>query len=145
MILAPGTGAAIPPIPGLREPSRGPTARSTTAEAIPGSLLVLGGGVVGVEMACAYASLGARVTIVEALPRLIAGEEEFASGQVKDALEAPGVEVVLGVKADRRRREASGVRSRSSWRTAGRSPAMSCWSRSGAPRTRMGSAWRSSA
>ena len=77
----------------------------TTAKAIPGSLLVFGGGVVGVEMATAYASLGAKVTIVEALPRLIAGEEEFASEQVKDALEDAGAEVVLGTKATAVQRE----------------------------------------
>jgi pyruvate/2-oxoglutarate dehydrogenase complex dihydrolipoamide dehydrogenase (E3) component len=105
VILATGTGAAIPPIPGLRESNPWTNREATTAEAIPGSLLVLGGGVVGVEMATAYASLGARVTIVEALPRLIAGEEEFASGQVKDALEALGAEVVLGVKATAVQRE----------------------------------------
>jgi dihydrolipoamide dehydrogenase len=105
VILAPGTGAAIPPIPGLRESHPWTNREVTMAEAIPGSLLVLGGGVVGVEMATAYASLGAKVTIVEALPRLIANEEEFASGQVKDALEALGTEVVLGVKATAVRRE----------------------------------------
>jgi pyruvate/2-oxoglutarate dehydrogenase complex dihydrolipoamide dehydrogenase (E3) component len=99
VILAPGTGAAIPPISGLSESDPWTNREATTAKAIPASLLVLGGGVVGVEMATAYASLGAKVTIVEALPRLIAGEEEFASGQVKDALAALGVEVVLGVKA----------------------------------------------
>jgi pyruvate/2-oxoglutarate dehydrogenase complex dihydrolipoamide dehydrogenase (E3) component len=107
VILAPGSGAAIPPIPGLREAHPWTSREVTTAEAIPGSLLVLGGGVVGVEMAMAYASLGARVTIVEALPRLISGEEEFASEQVKDALEALGAEVVLGVKAAAVRRERS--------------------------------------
>jgi dihydrolipoamide dehydrogenase len=71
VILAFGTGAAIPPIPGLRESHPWTNREVTTAAAIPGSLLVLGGGVVGVEMATAYASLGAKVTIVEALPRLI--------------------------------------------------------------------------
>ena len=105
VILAPGTGATIPPIPGLRESNPWTNREVTTAEAIPGSLLVLGGGVVGVEMATAYASLGAKVTIVEALPRLIANEEEFASDQVKDALEALGAEVVLGVKATEVQRE----------------------------------------
>jgi pyruvate/2-oxoglutarate dehydrogenase complex dihydrolipoamide dehydrogenase (E3) component len=99
VILAPGTGAAIPPIPGLREARPWTNREVTTANAIPGSLLVLGGGVVGVEMATAYASLGAQVTIVEALPRLISAEEELASGQVKDALEGLGVKVVLGTKA----------------------------------------------
>ena len=105
VILAPGTGAAIPPIPGLREARPWTNREVTTAEAIPGSLLVLGGGVVGVEMACAYASLGAQVTVVEALPRLIASEEDFASGQVKEALEELGVQVVLGTKATAVRRE----------------------------------------
>ncbi len=69
---------------------------------------MLGGGVVGVEMAQAYASLGARVTIVEAVERLVAGEEEFASEQVREALQELGVEVILGVKAAAVRREHDG-------------------------------------
>ena len=99
VVLAPGSTASIPPIPGLREAEPWTNREATTAAAIPASLLVLGGGVVGVEMAQAYASLGARVTIVEALDRLIAGEEEFASEQVRESLLELGVEVVLGVKA----------------------------------------------
>jgi pyruvate/2-oxoglutarate dehydrogenase complex dihydrolipoamide dehydrogenase (E3) component len=105
VILAPGTGAAIPPIPGLRESKPWTNREVTTAQSIPASLLVLGGGVVGAEMACAYASLGAKVTVVEALPRLIAGEEEFASDQVAEALEDAGAEVVLGTRATAVRRE----------------------------------------
>jgi pyruvate/2-oxoglutarate dehydrogenase complex dihydrolipoamide dehydrogenase (E3) component len=99
VVLAPGTAASIPPIPGLREAAPWSNREATTAEAIPSSLLVLGGGVVGVEMADAYASLGARVTLVEAGPHLIAGEEEFASELVREALEGLGVEVLLGVEA----------------------------------------------
>jgi pyruvate/2-oxoglutarate dehydrogenase complex dihydrolipoamide dehydrogenase (E3) component len=108
VILAPGTGAAIPPIPGLREACPWTNREVTTAKAIPGSLLVLGGGVVGVEMAFAYASLGAQVTVVEALPRLIANEEGFASDQVKEALAELGVLVVLGTKATAVRRDDGG-------------------------------------
>jgi pyruvate/2-oxoglutarate dehydrogenase complex dihydrolipoamide dehydrogenase (E3) component len=99
VVLAPGTGASIPPIPGLREAEPWTNREVTTASTIPDSLLVLGGGVVGVEMAQAYASLGARVSVVEALPRLIAGEEELASEQVCEALQELGAEVILGVKA----------------------------------------------
>ncbi len=99
VVLATGSGAAIPPIPGLREAEPWTNREVTTASAIPASLLILGGGVVGVEMAQAYASLGARVTVVEAGPRLIAGEEEFASELVREALERAGVQVALGVKA----------------------------------------------
>jgi pyruvate/2-oxoglutarate dehydrogenase complex dihydrolipoamide dehydrogenase (E3) component len=105
VVLAPGTAGVIPPIPGLAEVKPWTSREVTTSESIPGSLLVLGGGVVGVEMAQAYATLGARVSIVEALPRLIAGEEELASELVCEALEQLGVEVVLGIKAASVRRE----------------------------------------
>jgi len=99
VILAPGSGALLPPIPGLREAAPWTNREVTTATRVPASLLVLGGGVVGVEMAQAYASLGARVSIVEAAERLVAGEEEFASEQLREALVQQGVEVLLGVKA----------------------------------------------
>jgi dihydrolipoamide dehydrogenase len=99
IVLAPGTAAAMPPIPGLREAHPWTNREATTSEAIPGSLLVLGGGVVAVELAQAYVSLGARVTIVEALDRLISREEELASALVRDSLQDRGVDVVLGVKA----------------------------------------------
>jgi pyruvate/2-oxoglutarate dehydrogenase complex dihydrolipoamide dehydrogenase (E3) component len=96
VVLATGSSALIPPIPGLRQADPWTNREATTAEAIPRSLLVLGGGVVGVEMAQAYASLGAHVTIVETQSRLIAGEEEFASEEVHQALEDLGVEIVVG-------------------------------------------------
>ncbi|HEX5851737.1 MAG TPA: NAD(P)/FAD-dependent oxidoreductase [Solirubrobacteraceae bacterium] len=99
VVIATGSTAAIPPIPGLRESEPWTSREVTTASDIPASLLILGGGVVGVEMAQAYASLGARVTVVEAGPRLIAGEEEFASELVREALERAGAEVIVGVKA----------------------------------------------
>jgi pyruvate/2-oxoglutarate dehydrogenase complex dihydrolipoamide dehydrogenase (E3) component len=99
VVLAPGTRAAMPPIPGLAEAEPWGNREATTSETIPGSLLVLGGGVVAVELAQAYATLGARVTIVEALERLIAREESFASELVREALEREGVEIVLGAQA----------------------------------------------
>jgi dihydrolipoamide dehydrogenase len=99
VVLAPGSGAAMPPIRGLREAEPWTSREATTATSIPESLLVLGGGVVAVELAQAYASLGARVSVVEALDRLISREEEFASELVADALRVGGVEVVLGAKA----------------------------------------------
>lgn len=110
VVLATGSSAAIPPIPGLRECEPWTNREVTTAHAVPASLLILGGGVVGVEMACAYASLGASVTIVEGSERLIAREEPFASEQVREALELQGVQVVLGVPAASARRDRGGAR-----------------------------------
>ena len=113
VVLAPGSRASLPPVPGLAEAEPWTNREVTTAAAVPSSLLVVGGGVVGVEMAQAYASLGAKVTLLETMPRLIAGEEEFASEQVREGLEGLGVEVLLGVKLSSVRRsepEGSGTR-----------------------------------
>ncbi len=99
VVIATGTAAAIPPIGGLAEARPWTNREATTAAEIPGRLLVLGGGVVGVEMAQAFASLGASVTLIEAADRLIAGEEPFASAEVQAGLEEAGVEVRTGVKA----------------------------------------------
>jgi pyruvate/2-oxoglutarate dehydrogenase complex dihydrolipoamide dehydrogenase (E3) component len=120
VVLAPGSGPVLPPIPGLADAEPWTNREATTAKAIPASLLVLGGGVVGVEMAYAYATLGARVTLVEALPRLIAGEEEFASEQVREALQGLGVEIILGVKATAARREGERGRGGASGQEGGR-------------------------
>ncbi|MGI8512175.1 MAG: FAD-dependent oxidoreductase, partial [Solirubrobacteraceae bacterium] len=92
-------GAPVPPTPGLAEAAPWSNREITTAKAVPGRLLVLGGGVVGVEMARAWASLGSSVAIVEALPRLISREEPFASEEVADSLRARGVDVRVGAKA----------------------------------------------
>jgi dihydrolipoamide dehydrogenase len=99
VVLATGSRALLPPIPGLADAHAWSNREASTAERIPASLLVLGGGVVGVEMAQAYATLGSRVTLVEAGERLIAGEEEFASEQVREGLEQAGVSVIVGVEA----------------------------------------------
>jgi dihydrolipoamide dehydrogenase len=99
VVLATGSGALLPPIPGLAEARPWTNREVTTAHEVPGRLLVLGGGVVGVEMAQAYAMLGASVALVEALPRVLAREEEFASQEVAAGLRELGVELRLGTKA----------------------------------------------
>jgi dihydrolipoamide dehydrogenase len=99
VVLATGTVAAVPPIDGLAEARPWTNREATNAEQVPGRLLVLGGGVVGVEMAQAWASLGASVAIVEAASRLVAGEEPFVSEEVAAGLERSGVELHVGAKA----------------------------------------------
>jgi dihydrolipoamide dehydrogenase len=99
VIVATGTGALIPPIEGLRESEPWTSREITTAKAAPRRLAILGGGVVGVEMAQAWRTLGSQVTLIEAADRLIAREEPFASEQVAESLREQGVDVRLGQKA----------------------------------------------
>jgi pyruvate/2-oxoglutarate dehydrogenase complex dihydrolipoamide dehydrogenase (E3) component len=100
VVVAVGSAAAVPPIPGLAEARPWTSREVTTARKIPAGLIVLGGGVVGVEMAQAYRELGASVTIVEALDRLIANEEAFAAAELDAAFRRRGIDVRLGVTAE---------------------------------------------
>jgi pyruvate/2-oxoglutarate dehydrogenase complex dihydrolipoamide dehydrogenase (E3) component len=99
VVVATGSSAAIPPIDGLAEAKPWDNREATTSKRVPKSLVVLGGGPVGVEMAQAWHSLGAEVALVEALDRLLANEEPFASEQVSHALREAGVEIHTAAKA----------------------------------------------
>jgi dihydrolipoamide dehydrogenase len=99
VVVATGTAPVIPPIEGLREARIWTNREATTAKQVPGRLTVLGGGVVGVEMAQAWSSLGSDVTLIEAADRLLAREEPFAGEQVEDALREAGVAVRTGATA----------------------------------------------
>jgi pyruvate/2-oxoglutarate dehydrogenase complex dihydrolipoamide dehydrogenase (E3) component len=99
VVVATGTAAAVPPIEGLAEARPWTNREATTASEPPERLLILGGGVVGAEMAQAWSSLGSSVTLVEAEDRILAGEEPFASEQVTAGLEHGGVQVRTGARA----------------------------------------------
>jgi pyruvate/2-oxoglutarate dehydrogenase complex dihydrolipoamide dehydrogenase (E3) component len=99
VIVATGTKAAIPPIPGLREAQPWTNREATTAHEAPDSLIVLGGGTSGIELADAYASLGTEVTVIEAAPRILGREEPFAGEEVSTALSDRGVVVRVDTKA----------------------------------------------
>jgi dihydrolipoamide dehydrogenase len=105
VVIATGSVASRPPIPGLEQARPWTNREATTAETPPGSMVVLGGGVAGSELAQAWSSLGTKVSLVEGLPRLLAREEPFASEQVLEALQGRDVEVRLGVKAAAARRD----------------------------------------
>ena len=84
---------------GSARPTRGPTARRRRPSRSRRRLVILGGGVFGTELAQAYCSLGAQVTLIEGERRLLPREEEFACEQVTDALVEQGVDVRTGRKA----------------------------------------------
>jgi pyruvate/2-oxoglutarate dehydrogenase complex dihydrolipoamide dehydrogenase (E3) component len=106
VVVATGSGPAVPPIPGLADARPWGNREATTAKEVPESLVILGGGVVGVELAQAWSSLGTEVVLLEGAGRVIVREEPFASAEVGAALAGAGVEVRTGSRAARVSRDA---------------------------------------
>ena len=108
VVLATGTAAVIPPIPGLRESRPWDNRAVTSAKDVPRRLLVLGGGAIGAEMAQAFRRLGSgEVTVVEGLDRLLPREEPFAGEELRRAFEAEGITVITATKLTSARRDGS--------------------------------------
>ncbi|MDP3972260.1 MAG: NAD(P)/FAD-dependent oxidoreductase [Candidatus Nanopelagicales bacterium] len=96
VVIAAGTSAAIPPIPGLAETPYWTNREAIATREVPGSLLVLGGGAIGVELGQSFARFGSTVTIMEAADRILPLEEPEASEIVTAALAAEGITVATG-------------------------------------------------
>jgi pyruvate/2-oxoglutarate dehydrogenase complex dihydrolipoamide dehydrogenase (E3) component len=94
-----GSVSLLPDIPGLAEIEPWTSHDATSATAAPESLAILGGGVVACELATAYASFGAKITMIVRGETLLSGQEPFASEAVADALSAAGVDIRHGVEA----------------------------------------------
>jgi len=108
VVLATGSTAVIPPIPGLAEARPWDNRAATSAKEVPRRLLVLGGGAVGAEMAQAFRRLGSEeVVVLEGSDRLLAREEPFAGEELRTAFEAEGITVVTGARVTEARRVGS--------------------------------------
>jgi pyruvate/2-oxoglutarate dehydrogenase complex dihydrolipoamide dehydrogenase (E3) component len=108
VVLATGSTAVVPPIPGLAEARPWDNRAATSAKEVPRRLLVVGGGAVGAEMAQAFKRLGSeQVVVLEGADRLLAREEPFAGEQLRAAFEAEGITVVTGVPMTAARRVGS--------------------------------------
>jgi pyruvate/2-oxoglutarate dehydrogenase complex dihydrolipoamide dehydrogenase (E3) component len=101
VVVATGSTPLLPPIPGLAD---GPVLTSDTIWELrepPASLVVLGGGAIGCELAQALARFGVRVTVVEATPRLLPKEEPAAGEVIADVFKREGIELRLGASVTR--------------------------------------------
>ncbi|KAA2264316.1 NAD(P)/FAD-dependent oxidoreductase [Solihabitans fulvus] len=101
VVVCTGSVPVQPPIPGLAETPTWGSREATSAHEVPGRLAVLGGGVVGVELAQAWARLGSQVTLVVSQDRPLARFEDFVGDLVADGLRADGVELLLGATTER--------------------------------------------
>lgn len=110
VIVATGSGTAMPPIDGLDSLRTWNNRDATTAAKVPASMVVLGGGPVGAELAQAWASLGTKVTLVDAADHLLGREEPFAGEEVAASLRGRfGVDVRLGAEVSSVRAGGAGV------------------------------------
>lgn len=94
VVLNTGTEPAVPPIPGLAGAPFWTNREVVRVTELPTSLVVIGGGAIGVELAQAFSRFGVTVTIVEAAPRILAPEEPEASTLVTRVLEGEGIRVL---------------------------------------------------
>ncbi len=110
VVVATGSGAAMPPIDGLDSVTAWNNRDATTAKRVPASMVVLGGGPVGSELSLAWSSLGTEVTLVEGGEQLLGRDEPFAGAEVEASLrERFGVDVRTGARAERVRAGGAGV------------------------------------
>ncbi|NAZ78001.1 FAD-dependent oxidoreductase [Kineococcus sp. T13] len=108
VVVATGSSALVPDVPGLREAAPWTSRESVAAHAVPARLAVLGGGVVAAEMATAFAGLGSAVTVL-ARDRVLPRAEPFAGELVTASLREAGVEVRTGTRVTRVHRDAAGT------------------------------------
>jgi pyruvate/2-oxoglutarate dehydrogenase complex dihydrolipoamide dehydrogenase (E3) component len=109
VVLATGTRPAIPPLPGLDTVEYWTNREAVETEELPRSLVVLGGGAVGVELAQVFARFGSKVTVVEMSERLLPPEEPEASALIADVFRREGIDVRIGVGARSVGRASDGV------------------------------------
>jgi len=99
IVLNVGTSAVVPPIPGLADVPYWTNRQAVAVEKLPHSLIVLGGGAIGLELAQVFARFGVQVSVIEAMPRLLPMEEPEAGTLLARILESEGIEVRTGLRA----------------------------------------------
>lgn len=101
ILLATGSRASVPGIAGLHETGFLTSETLFGLEQLPASIVIIGGGPIAVEMAQAMQRLGTRVTLLEALPRILSREEPSLSDRVRCTLEREGVVIHISVSIAR--------------------------------------------
>jgi len=96
VVIANGSTAAIPPIPGLDTVDFWTNRQAAIPEELPASLAILGAGAIGVELGQAFARLGSKVMLIEAAPTFLGLEEPEAGAALRPHLEADGIMLMVG-------------------------------------------------
>ncbi len=111
IIIAAGSVPAVPPIPGVKEnASCVDSTGALSFETLPESLLVIGGGVIGIELATAYSKFGTAVTVVEAAPKLLPMMDGELTAQLRKLMEARGINIMTDAKVQSVEAAAAGAK-----------------------------------
>ncbi|MGQ0702242.1 MAG: mercury(II) reductase [Gemmatimonadales bacterium] len=108
IVIATGSSPWAPPIPGLAGSGYLDNASAMALDRLPESLIVIGGSAVGLELGQMFARLGVRVMVLEALPRILPGEDAAVGEGLAAALRTEGIEIYPGVSVERVSRSSSG-------------------------------------
>jgi pyruvate/2-oxoglutarate dehydrogenase complex dihydrolipoamide dehydrogenase (E3) component len=100
LVVATGSEPVVPPIPGIEDTGYWTNEDATETLEVPRSLLVLGGGPVGCELAQFFARIGSSVTLVQSDDRILGRVDPEAAALVEDALRDDGVDVRLGARVE---------------------------------------------
>ncbi len=111
VILAPGSVTARQPIPGLDLPGVMTSTEALDITDVPAHLIVIGGGVIGLEFACIYEALGSRVTVLEMMPTLLpGGTDESLARRLASILRRRGMAIHTGATVQAIEPAGSGLR-----------------------------------
>jgi len=98
LLLCTGSETVIPPIPGLNETGFWTHREALDNKEVPESLVIIGGGVIGVEFASFFNTLGTKVIVVEMLDEILPGMDKALSGFLRNELTKKGIEFYTGTK-----------------------------------------------
>jgi pyruvate/2-oxoglutarate dehydrogenase complex dihydrolipoamide dehydrogenase (E3) component len=110
LVVATGSTPTIPPLPGLEDVEAWTTLEATSSHEVPRSLIVVGGGAAGCELAQLYRRLGADVTLAQRGERLLPRVDSEVAARVAEAFEAEGIALRLGCAVERVEAADGGVR-----------------------------------
>ena len=99
LMVCTGSEPVLPPIPGVGQPFVVSSKEILNSESMPKNLVVIGGGAVGLEMACFFSEIGSTVTVIELLPLIAGNVDNEISQLLKKELEKSGIRFLLQARA----------------------------------------------
>ncbi len=109
ILIASGSKAALPPIPGIDSPGVITSKEALEMAEIPKQIVIIGGGVIGIEFAGIYQAFGSEVTVVEFMPKIIPAIDKEITDRLQKCLESKGIRFLLATKVEKIEKSGAGL------------------------------------